>query len=129
MTQIREVENEIIALPGMKDFCFKNSEGVCRRPISFTNFLYGELKPSERTAESNERVDQEIMATGTAERPLPAAMVAGKLAEKDGTWYFGRQFRKDFDQQRITRSSVMRSRFYFGLPLKGYESRDDQYAA
>merc|ERR1719313_2948020 len=23
LTQIREVENEIIALPGMKDFCFK----------------------------------------------------------------------------------------------------------
>ena len=48
-------------------------------------------------------------------------MVAAKLAEKEGTWYFTQNFRKD------KTSSVLRVRFYFGLPLKGFESREDRY--
>ena len=39
-----------------------------------------------------------------------------------GTWYFGQDFNESHRE-----SAVVRSRFYFGLPLKGFESRQDRY--
>jgi hypothetical protein len=45
LNKIREIENGIINLPRMESFCYKTPEGSCRRPISFTNFVFGTLKP------------------------------------------------------------------------------------
>jgi hypothetical protein len=126
--QIRHVENKIAALPQMNDFCFiqmggqaAHQEGSCRRPISFTNFVFSKMTPRDQKIDATHRIDREIYPYGEVERPLPVKMVAAKLAEKEGTWYFTQNFPKD------KTSSVLRVRFYFGLPLKGFESREDQY--
>merc|ERR1719379_1956657 len=79
------------------------------------------MKSDERHILANDRVDKEIVPFGIAESPLPVGMVAAKLAEKGGTWYFGHAFKRD------ETSPVLRSRFYFGIPLEGYESREDRY--
>ena len=122
MKEIREVEKRIANLPQMENLCFKAQEGICRRPVSFTNFVFGTMKSIEQTDVGIHQVDKEIFLFGTAVSPLPVAMVAAKFAEKGGTWYFGQDFNGSH-----RKSAVVRSRFYFGLPLKGFESRQDRY--
>jgi hypothetical protein len=120
---VRQTEKEIEALPGYEDFCYRTSSGKCRRPMSLTNFVYGKVEPTDWTT-----VSKMLQPVGTADEPLDVGMVSSMLGEAGGTWYFDQTFAKDLAQNRQEkRSTVLRSRYYFGVPLNGYDSREDRY--